>query len=388
MEREIVNFLLNLQGIKAKSRSMTKKKVLVAMSGGTDSSAVCMMLQEAGYEVSGLTLRVWDLPRQLAGGGDMPDFILKAQRLAGRLGIPHRVVDVRERFRDSVVRYFLDEYENGRTPNPCVVCNRDFKFRLLVEEADRQGCRWIATGHYVKTERQAGRTYLLMGDDPRKDQSYFLWRVPQEALARCIFPLGEMEKTAVREYLCRRGFEPEATQGESMEICFVEGDYRDFLLRERPSAGGEDRCGWFTDTTGRKLGEHRGVPFYTVGQRKGLGIALGKPAYVLRLNAEKRTVVLGGEDELKTRAFFAEDMQCVCREEFFGRPDLMVRIRYHSRPVACSVSELPDGRLLVRTAGDVSAVTPGQSAVFYVGQRLVGGAVIASQKGIGLYAER
>lgn len=367
---------------------MTKKKVLVAMSGGTDSSAVCMMLQEAGYEVSGLTLRVWDLPRQLAGGGDVPDFIQKAQRLAGRLGIPHRVVDVRERFRDSVVRYFLDEYENGRTPNPCVVCNRDFKFRLLVEEADRQGCQWVATGHYVKTARQDGRTYLLMGDDPRKDQSYFLWRVPQEALARCVFPLGGMEKTAVRKYLCRRGFEPEANQGESMEICFVEGDYRDFLLRERPSAGGEDRCGWFTDTTGRKLGEHRGVPFYTVGQRKGLGIALGKPAYVLRLNAEKKTVVLGDENELKTRVFFAEDMQCVCREEFFGRPDLTVRIRYHSQPVACSVNGLPDGRLLVRTAGDVSAVTPGQSAVFYVGKRLVGGAVIASQKGIGLYAEQ
>lgn len=360
-----------------------QKRVLVAMSGGIDSSAVCLLLRERGYEVVGMTMRVWDLPRHFPEGGDVPDFIGKARDLARRLGIEHHVADVRDGFKDSIVRYFMDEYEAGRTPNPCVVCNRDFKFRLMAEWADRLSCDAMATGHYVKTERRDGRTYLLMGDDPRKDQSYFLWRVPQETLSRCLFPLGGMEKPEVRAYLERNGFSGHSKQSESMEVCFIEGDYRDFLLAQRPGLAGKVAGGKFVDTAGRQLGTHRGVPFYTVGQRKGLGIALGHPAYVVRLNAEKNTVVLGREDELRTDAFLAKGAAIVCRDEFFGAPGLTVRIRYHSQPVGCRAEELPDGRLLVRTSEAVSAVTPGQSAVFYVGNRLVGGAVIGSQRGLG-----
>ncbi len=362
-----------------------KQRVLVAMSGGIDSSAVCLLLRDRGFEVVGMTMRVWDLPRQMADGAAEPDFIRSARSLAERLGIEHHVADVRTEFRESIVRHFMDEYEAGRTPNPCVVCNRDFKFRLMREWADRLGCPLMATGHYVKTEQRGRHTFLLMGDDVRKDQSYFLWRVPQETLSRCLFPLGGMEKSEVRAYLEEKGFAVRARQAESMEVCFIENDYRDFLREQRPGIEARWDGGRFVDTAGRTLGTHRGVPFYTVGQRKGLGIALGRPAYVLRLNAEKNTVVLGSEQELTARALFATDFSAVDEAEFFAAKNLSVRIRYHSQPVACSAERLADGRLLVRTAETVSAVTPGQSAVFYIGRRLVGGAVIGSQKGIGMY---
>ena len=376
-------------------------RILVAMSGGVDSSAVCLLLQEQGYEVVGMTMRVWDLPRQFAHAATAdgtlpacaqgqvaddalePDFILSARSLAERLGIEHHVVDVREEFRDTVVRYFLDEYEAGRTPNPCVLCNRAFKFRLLAELADRLGCPLMATGHYVQTQEHNGHTYLLMGDDVRKDQSYFLWRVPQEVLGRMRFPLGTMAKPDVRAYLDRCGFAVRARQAESMEVCFVENDYRDFLRQQRPATAARVDGGYFVDTGGKRLGTHHGVPFYTVGQRKGLGIALGQPAYVLRLNAEKNTIVLGSETDLSTHHLLVEHLECVSRNEVLESQELTVRIRYHSQPVACRVQILDDGRCLVTTSQSVSAVSPGQSTVFYIGRRLVGGAIIASQRGIG-----
>ena len=376
-------------------------RILVAMSGGVDSSAVCLLLQEQGYEVVGMTMRVWDLPRQFAHAATAdgtlpecpqgqvedaalePDFILSARSLAERLGIEHHVVDVRAEFRNTVVRYFLDEYEAGRTPNPCVLCNRAFKFRLLAELADRLGCPQMATGHYVQTQEHDGHTYLLMGDDVRKDQSYFLWRVPQEVLGRMRFPLGTVEKPDVRAYLDRRGFAVRARQAESMEVCFVENDYRDFLRQQRPAMAARVDGGNFVDTGGKRLGTHHGVPFYTVGQRKGLGIALGQPAYVLRLNAEKNTIVLGSEADLATHHLLVEHLECVSRDEVLESQELTVRIHYHSQPVACRVRILDDGQCLVTTSQSVSAVSPGQSAVFYIGRRLVGGAIIASQRGIG-----
>ena len=366
------------------STPQVQPSVLVAMSGGVDSSAVCLMLQEQGYRVVGMTMRVYDLPQHFSGGHDVPDFIRSAQELAERLGIEHHVADVRNAFRHDIVDYFLDEYEHGRTPNPCVRCNRHFKFRLMQEWADRLHCDLMATGHYVqRTEGDDGRTYLLMGDDVRKDQSYFLWRVPQHTLRRCLFPLGHLTKPEVRAYLQAKGFAVRASQSESMEVCFVSGDYRDFLREQRPLLAARVAGGRYVNAEGQTLGTHQGVPFYTVGQRKGLGIALGKPAYVLRMNAERNTIVLGREEELAATAFLATDEELVHADAFFSEPQLTVRIRYHSQPVPCRAERLPDGRLLVRTAVPVSAVTPGQSAVFYVGKRLVGGAVIDSQRGIG-----
>ena len=367
---------------------MTKdKRVLVGMSGGIDSSAACIMLQEQGYEVVGVTMRTWDIPSHFSSPEqEQPDEIMEAQAVAARLGIEHHVADVREEFRKVIVQYFIDEYMRGRTPNPCVMCNPLFKERILCEWADRTGCQWIATGHYCQIEKRNGHCYIVTGDDATKDQSYFLWKLPQEILERMLLPLGGMTKETVREYLAQKGFEAKAKGGESM-------DCPDIDERIGP--------GWFVDSKGLKLGQHKGFAYYTIGQRKGLGIALGEPAYVLKINPEKNTVMLGNADQLKTEYMLVEppvapDIEelLTCPnlsvrirypdiEELLTCPDLSVRIRYRSRPIPCQVLQLPDnGYLLVKFATEASAITPGQSAVFYDGNRVLGGGFIASQQGI------
>lgn len=202
------------------------------MSGGIDSSATCIMLQEQGYEVVGVTMRTWDIPSHFSTPEqEQPDEILEAKALAERLGIEHHVADVREEFRNVIVQYFIDEYMKGRTPNPCVMCNPLFKERILCEWADRTGCAQIATGHYCRLEDRKEHRYIVTGDDPTKDQSYFLWKLPQEILKRMVFPLGGMTKTEVRAYLAEKGFEAKAKGGESMEVCFIDKDYRDIFER-------------------------------------------------------------------------------------------------------------------------------------------------------------
>ncbi len=362
---------------------MNNRRVLIGMSGGIDSTAACLMLQEQGYEVVGVTMRVFDLDSQFDEQG-MPRFIAEARDVAVRLGMEHYVADEREGFRDKIVQYFIDEYMQGRTPNPCVMCNPLFKFRVLTEWADRLDCAYIATGHYVQTLCEDGYYYIVAGDDPQKDQSYFLWGLGQEVLSRCLFPLGEWKKNDVRQYLAGKGFAIKAKEGESMEVCFIEGDYRDFLHEYCPEIDNRVGQGRFVDCAGRMLGTHQGYPYYTIGQRKGLGIALGKPAYVLKLNPEKNTVMLGDASELITSRMLIEGLKVVGDERFTSDENLSVRIRYRSKSVPCTiVREVEDGRVLVELHEEVSSVTPGQSAVFYVGNRLVGGAFIASQRGIG-----
>lgn len=364
---------------------MTKdKRVLVGMSGGIDSSAACIMLQEQGYEVVGVTMRTWDVPSHFSSPEqEQPDEIVEAQAVAARLGIEHHVADVREEFRKVIVQYFIDEYMRGRTPNPCVMCNPLFKERILCEWADRTGCQWIATGHYCQIEKRNGHCYIVTGDDATKDQSYFLWKLPQEILERMLLPLGGMTKETVREYLAQKGFEAKAKGGESMEICFIDKDYRDFLREHCPDIDERIGPGWFVDSKGLKLGQHKGFAYYTIGQRKGLGIALGEPAYVLKINPEKNTVMLGNADQLKTGYMLVEPPVAPDIEELLTCPDLSVRIRYRSRPIPCQVLQLPDnGYLLVKFVTEASAITPGQSAVFYDGNRVLGGGFIASQQGI------
>lgn len=361
------------------------RRVLIGMSGGIDSTAACLMLQEQGYEVVGVTMRVFDVPSQLGDDGE-PRFIGEAREMAGRLGVEHHVADEREGFRRQIVQYFIDEYMQGRTPNPCVMCNPQFKFRVLTEWADRLDCAYIATGHYVQTVCDEGRYYIVTGDDPQKDQSYFLWNLSQEVLSRCVFPLGGWKKPDVRQYLADKGFTLKAKEGESMEVCFIEGDYRDFLREHCPQIDTQIGPGKFVDAMGRTLGMHQGYPYYTIGQRKGLGIALGRPAYVLKLNPDKNTVMLGDAEQLLTRYMLVEQLCLVDADRFFAEKNLAVRIRYRSRSVSCDVvREVDDGRFLIRFSEEVSAITPGQSAVFYVGNRLVGGAFIASQRGINMY---
>ena len=360
-----------------------EKRVLVGMSGGIDSSATCIMLQEQGYEVVGVTMRTWDVASQFATSSqEEPNFILEARALAQKLGIEHHVADVREEFKQVIVKYFIDEYLQGRTPNPCVMCNPLFKERLLCEWADKTGCAWISTGHYCRLEERNGNRYIVAGDDITKDQSYFLWRLPQEILRRFLFPLGNYTKQEVREYLKLKGFEAKAKDGESMEVCFIEGDYRDFLRQQIPDLDTRIGPGYFVDYKGVKIGQHKGFPYYTIGQRKGLGIALGHPAHVLRINAEKNTVMLGTAEDLKTEYMLTEDALLIDPNEVLQCENLTVRIRYRSKPIPCQVLPLENGQLLVRFLGEASAIAPGQSAVFYDGQRVLGGAFIASQRGI------
>ena len=367
----------------AAMKNQKEKRVLVGMSGGIDSSATCIMLQEQGYEVVGVTMRTWDVASQfVTPGQEEPDFILEARALAERLGIEHHVADVREEFKQVIVKYFIDEYMQGRTPNPCVMCNPLFKERLLCEWADKTGCAWISTGHYCRLDERNGNLYIVAGDDVTKDQSYFLWRLPQEVLRRFLFPLGNFTKQEVREYLKDKGFEAKAKEGESMEVCFIEGDYRDFLRQQVPDIDTKIGPGYFVDSKGVKIGQHKGFPYYTIGQRKGLGIALGHPAHVLRINAEKNTVMLGTADDLKTEYMLVEDALLIDTNEVLQCENLTVRIRYRSKPIPCQVLPLEDGKMLVRFLSEASAIAPGQSAVFYDGQRVLGGAFIASQRGV------
>ena len=365
------------------NKQQKEKRVLVGMSGGIDSSATCIMLQEQGYEVVGVTMRTWDVTSAFSTPEqEEPNFILEARALAKKLGIEHHVADVREEFKQVIVKYFIDEYMQGRTPNPCVMCNPLFKERLLCEWADKTGCAWISTGHYCRLEERNGNQYIVAGDDMTKDQSYFLWRLPQEILRRFLFPLGNYTKQEVREYLKAKGFEAKAKGGESMEVCFIEGDYRDFLRQQCPDIDTQIGPGYFVDSKGVKIGQHKGFPYYTIGQRKGLGIALGHPAHVLRINAEKNTVMLGTSDELKAEYMLVEDAMITDMKELLECPNLTVRIRYRSKPIPCQVLPLENGQMLVRFLGEASAIAPGQSAVFYDGLRVLGGAFIASQRGI------
>lgn len=347
-----------------------EKSVLVGMSGGIDSTAVCNMLLEQGYRVEGLTFVTCNSGFKAADD---------AALLAARLGIPHHVVDVRDSFHEIVVRPFIDSYLAGLTPNPCVNCNPLVKFALLEEWADKLGCQHIATGHYVKVEVRAGKYYIVAGDDDRKDQSYFLWRLTQRQLSRVIFPLGGMEKQQVIEYLDKKGLQCVADGGESMEVCFISGDYRDFLRDSVPDIDARFGAGSFVDSGGRVLGSHKGYPFYTIGQRKGLGVALGYPAYVIKINPAKNTVMLGTEEQLVTFYMLVDEPQWVGDIP----NELMVRVRYRSHPVECDAPvPVGDGRWLVRLHSAASAITPGQSAVFYNGNIVVGGAFIADQRGI------
>lgn len=359
------------------------KRVLVGMSGGIDSSAVCIMLQEQGYEVIGVTMRTWDIPSHFSTPGQsQPDEVLEAQALAARLGIEHHVADVRKEFKDVIVKYFIDEYMSGRTPNPCVMCNPLFKERILCEWADRTDCAWIATGHYCQLKDINGARYIVTGDDSTKDQSYFLWKLPQDILKRMMFPLGGMTKTEVRAYLASKGFEAKAKGGESMEICFIDKDYREFLKEHCPDIDERIGAGWFVDSKGLKLGQHKGFAYYTIGQRKGLEIALGKPAYVLKINPAKNTVMLGDADQLKAEYMLVEQVNVICMEELLRCKELSVRIRYRSRPIPCQVALLDNGQLLVKFEGEASAITPGQSAVFNEGNRVLGGGFITFQQAI------
>jgi tRNA-specific 2-thiouridylase len=347
-------------------------RVVVAMSGGVDSSAAAALLKEQGHEVLGITLRVWSYEGAAkCGSCCSPDDIDDARAVADALGIPFYVANVEDLFKEQVVQPFVREYTQGRTPIPCVSCNQRVKFDFLLKRARALGAK-LATGHYARVREEGGRYVLERAVDRQKDQSYFLFTLGQEELADIVFPVGGMTKVEVRQVAERHRL-PTSHKPESMEICFVpDGNYAGFVER----VAGEQPGGAIVANDGTVLGEHQGVHRFTVGQRRGLNVASPSPLYVQRIDAEKRQVVVGPAADGERSRF------TVVRPSWVqGAPppdrSVEVKIRHRHPGAAARVAEATAQSLQVELAAPVRAVTPGQAAVFYDGDRVLGGGWIA-----------
>ena len=346
------------------------------MSGGIDSSITALLLQEQGYDVVGLTLQLWS-SEEILTGCCSTKAVDDARCFAEKIGVPHYVVDVRESFKNCVVRNFVEEYMSARTPNPCVVCNPNVKWKSLLEKADELGCEKIATGHYAQISESNGKFFVTRGVDLSKDQSYVMWNLSQQQLARTIFPLGKFKKSEIREIAQKYGFEELVQKSESQEICFIpDDDYRGFLKAYVPDYETIVRKGDFLSMDGKKLGTHEGFPFYTIGQRKGLGIALGVPAYVQSVDKESNTIKIGYRDDLLASQLEVSHVRFSKYDSFENLKNISVKIRYNTQPAPCMVEKLTEDRFLVTFENPVWAVTPGQSAVFYDGDDLLAGGII------------
>ena len=362
---------------------MSKKgKVLVAMSGGLDSSVTAMLLHEQGYEVIGITMKTWDYAS--SGGSKKTtgccslDDINDARILAVNLGFHHMILDIREEFGGQIINNFVDEYLAGRTPNPCVLCNTHIKWEALLKRADQMGCEFIATGHYANVRNENGRYIVSKGLDANKDQSYVLWGLSQESLARTKFPLGNYTKQEIRQMAIDRGYDEFVKKSESYEICFVpDNDYRSFLKRKVTGLEEKVAGGNFINAEGEIIGTHEGYPFYTIGQRKGLGIALGEPMYVIGIDAEANTVTLGEKHELKKDFAIVRQPNYVKFDKLPSDLDILTKIRYKDKGTMSSVSINKEGSLEVTFYDKVSGIAPGQSAVFYDGDDVLGGGFIS-----------
>lgn len=353
-------------------------RILVAMSGGVDSSVASVMLHEQGYEVIGLTMKTWDYAS--AGGSSKEtgccslDSINDARSLAVAYGFPHYILDIRDEFGDFVIDNFVDEYLAGRTPNPCVLCNTHIKWEALLKRADKLDCEFIATGHYANIRLQDnGRYVISKGKDEHKDQSYVLWGVSQENLARTKFPLGSFAKSEIRQMALDMGQVELANKSESYEICFVpDNDYRAFLRHKVEDLDERVGPGNFVLSNGKVVGQHQGYPYYTIGQRKGLGIALGQPMFVTRILPESNTVMLGTEDELQQSSARVRNLNLVKYESIQEPLEAITKIRYKDAGTISSIVQ-EGNEMRIDFHHAVSGVAPGQSAVFYEGSDLLGG---------------
>jgi tRNA-specific 2-thiouridylase len=353
------------------------------MSGGVDSSVAAAILVSQGYQVQGVTLQTWETEDDATTSKKWQERgcckIGIARYVAERLSIPHRVIDIRERFRSAVVQDFIDGYLSGLTPNPCVRCNERVKFGSLVDVAKELGADYVATGHYAQVvPDESGRLHLHKGSDPKKDQSYFLYRLNRGWLPGLLFPVGGMRKDEVWSKADAIGLPADEVK-ESQEICFVtKGDYRGFLEEEAPEAA---RPGAFVGTDGTVLGTHRGVPFYTPGQRRGLGLAADRRLYVVRVDTVSNTVVVGREEELLEAACIVGDLNLIGMDHSDEPVRAQVKVRYASPAVPATIWPLEEGRLRIEFNAPQRALSPGQSAVFYQGDRVLGGGIIETGNG-------
>lgn len=346
-----------------------RETVFVAMSGGVDSSAAAFLLLEKGYNVCGITMNLWS--GELSG----PSAVEDAREVAGLLGIPHYICDLHDVFQKNVIDYFCREYLVGRTPNPCVVCNKTIKFRALFNRACELGADYLATGHYVRVnyDGERRRWVLKKGIDTKKDQSYVLYTLSQDILPYLKFPLGDYRKDEVRQITARAGL-PVAGKKESQEICFIpDNDYHRFLLKSVPQAA---ESGIIYDLRGNPVGKHRGVAFYTIGQRHGLGLALGYPAYVVEIDHVRNALVVGKREDLMAPGLIAKDVNFIALESLLEPNPAKVKIRYASSPAEAVISPGKDGEIIVRFSQPQKAVTPGQAVVFYQDDLVLGGGII------------
>jgi len=359
----------------------TKGRVLVAMSGGVDSSVAAVMLREQGYEVIGITMKTWDYSS--SGGKSNKETgcctlesMNDARQIALKFGFTHFIVDIREEFGDWVIERFVDEYMAGRTPNPCVLCNTHIKWAALMRRADDLGCDFIATGHYANLREENGRFVISRGKDHNKDQSYALWGVEQKHLARTKFPLGQYHKSEIRQFAADYNLLNVANKKDSYEICFVpDNDYRRFLRDRVPGLQEKVDGGLFVDKEGNIVGKHKGYPFYTIGQRRGLHLPMGKPVYVTHIDPETNTITIGGEEDLVNTT-------CIAKDVNFGKyasvPEEDMRcigaIRYNDDGEEGFLTQTGDTEVRMRFPQGRAAITPGQALVCYEGEDvLLGG---------------
>jgi len=353
-------------------------RVVCGMSGGVDSSTSAAMLVEQGYDVIGVTLKLWkqdcfspneDLFK--CCGAKAADDV---RAVCDHLGIPFHLIDEAEEFQKQVISYFVAEYKAGRTPNPCILCNEHLKFGTLLRHAEQLGAQYVATGHYARLERANGRTLLKRGRDPRKDQSYFLFSLRQDQLSRALFPVGDQTKSDTRTAARHRQLKT-AEKKESMEICFVpDKDYGKFLQQANLV---QKHRGEIVDLQGRVLGHHDGIEFYTIGQRKGLGITTPKPVYVVELDAENNRVIVGADSALDRDEFTVNRCNWIPFDDLSVPIEVTVKIRYNHPGTPATVTPLGAGNAKVKLQVPQRAITPGQAAVFYQDDLVVGGGWIA-----------
>ena len=343
------------------------RRVLLGMSGGTDSSVAALLLQDAGYEVTGVTFRFYEKDNST-------EYLDDARDLCSRLGIPHLISDQREAFRSTIIDYFIREYMAGHTPVPCTLCNNYLKWPLLRQLADERGIYHLATGHYVRKRMIEGHWHITTGADTDKDEYFFLWGLPQDIMERMLLPMGDLTKTRVREIAEERGFLKAATKKDSIGVCFCPMDYRSFLRKEMPAV--VINKGKFFDEKGNFIAWHEGYPFYTIGQRRGLGIDLNRAVFVKEIIPSENKVVLGDLKSLEKMEMRLKDWNIINPSLLLGHDDVIVKIRYRKQANRCTVTLLPDNTLHVQLHEPLTAIASGQAAAFYRDDVILGGGII------------